>query len=257
MDQPSEPSASNTGLDAANPKGEAKARLAGEAILFLHAGGLPIDAVARQLKALRCFGEPKAHFDLDGSMWSAVNGRGSSSFADYLASLIDRTPHDAGRLSALIDYRDLLWLEQRQVFKEQLCQRLRVIRLAFLDPAMQAYRRLKAERSLHSVPDDRAPSPGFADLARELVAVEEAEGVGDGFCKRYGLPLAKLWVEDLARPGVPALSGLLDRWSIRLPEGGRFLPIEPPSRSDLEAVSAFRTEAGHRHWSHALLPDRS
>ena len=249
MDQPS----LENGADDENA---INGRVAGEAIFFLHAGGLPINGVSRQLTALRCFGEPKAHFDLDGPMWSAAKDADANSFADYLASLIDWTSHDGGRLSALIDYRDLLWLEQRSIFQDQLRQRLRVVRLAFLDPALQALRRIRAVKRL-----DSAPSgdhwPGFAELARELVEIEEAEEIGDRFCKRHSLPLAKLWIEDLARAGVPVLCGLLDRWSIRLPEGGQFLPIEPPSRSELEAVAAFRAEADRRHWSHALLPERS
>ncbi|MGI9450749.1 MAG: hypothetical protein ACR2QH_08965 [Geminicoccaceae bacterium] len=253
MDRSSEPSENAVDCDEACAKNAVSKRLAGEVILFLHAGGLPIEAVARQLKALKCFGEPKAHFDLDGPMWSAVNDTKMGSFADYLISLIDWTPSDAGRLSTLIDYRDLMWLEQRPIFREQLRQRLRVVRLAFLDPALQALRRINAQSLLSSVPGDGNRKPGFAELARELVEIEEAELIGDEFCKRRGLPLARLWIEDLARPGVPALSGLLDRWSIRLPEEGLFLPIEPPSRLELESVAAFRAEADRRHWSHALL----
>ncbi|MGI9492910.1 MAG: hypothetical protein ACR2QF_10980 [Geminicoccaceae bacterium] len=232
-------------------------RLAGDVVLFLHAGGVPIEALARQLKALGCFGEPKAHFDLDGSMWSAVSDAKTNSFADYLSGLIDWTASDAGRLSALIDYRDLLWLEQRPLFQEQLRQRLRVIRFAFLDPALQALRRTNAQRLRSTASGDEDRKTGFAELARELVEIEEVEQIGERFCKRHGLPLVRLWIEDLSRPGVPALSGLLDRWSIRLPEDGHFLPIEPPEHSELETVAAFRAEADRQHWSHALLPERS
>ena len=252
MDQPEKASAINADPD----KGEMPSRLASEAVLFLHAGGVPIDSLTRQLSALRCFGEPNAHFDLDGPMLSAMNGTGVSDFARYLVSLIDWTAHDAGRLSALIDYRDLLWLEQRPIFKEQLHQRLRVVRLAFLDPALQAYRRLKTVQALNPSPGDTDGEPGFARLARELIEVEEAEQIGDDFCKRHGLPLVKLWVEDLARPGVPALCGLLNRWSIQMPDGGQIVPIDPPAHAELEIVAAFRAEADRRHWSHALLPDR-
>ncbi len=252
MDQPTESSA----IDPATAQDGRKGMVAGETILFLHAGGIPSEALSKQLTALKCFGKPKAYFDLDGLMWSEMIGTDKRGFADYLASLIDWTSHDGGRLSALIDYRDLLWLEQRPVFREQLRQRLRVVRLAFLDPALQAFRRIQALRTLDPVKDDRHDPPGFAELARELVEIEEAEQLGDGFCKRYGLPMVKLWIEDLARSRVPVLSGLLDRWSIHLPEGGHLMPIEPPLRTELEAVAAFRAEADRRHWSHALLPDR-
>ncbi len=225
--------------------------LASEVFLFLHAGGLPIDAVADQLSALRCFGRVKAHFDLDGPMWSAVAGGKASGFEDYLVGLIDRTDKPSGVLSALIDYRDLLWLEQRPIFLQQLRQRLRVVRLAYLDPALQAFRRQRAW-----LREDRA-KPGFAEIARDLVGIEEADDRGAGFCRRHGLPKVKLWVEDLARPGVPALRGLLDRWSIPLAKDGRVLAIAPPSLAELETVAAFRREAAHRHWSHALLPHQS
>lgn len=258
MDELEEPPIPS-GIGEALMSDDAGAGLAGEVFLFLHAGGLPISAVADQLEALRCFGKPNACFDLDGPMWSALSNKKTEGFADYLTSLVDRTDKSTGILSAIIDYQDLLWLEQRPAFEEQLRQRLRIIRLAFLDPALQAYRRppRRAARLHEGAFVEYDDALGFAEIARELVRVEEAEQLGDLFCKRHGLPTVKLWIEDLARPGVPALRGLLARWAIPLPDDGRFLPIEPPSQEELETVAVFRAEASRRHWSHALLPSQS
>jgi hypothetical protein len=230
------------------------AGLASEVFLFLHAGGVPIDGIARQLEALGCFGQPDAWFDLDGRMWTRMRSLGADSLAGYLESLITRTDHGGGILSAVVDYQDLLWLEQRPMVRDQLRQRLRVVRLAFLDPALQAYRRWRAARTASCpAPNDHA-APGFADLSRELIGIEEAEQLGDVFCQRHGLPMVKLWVEDLARPGAPALRGLLARWSLPPPDDASFLPIDPPARAEQEITAAFRAEAARRHWSHALLP---
>lgn len=240
-----------------------ESQLASEVVLFLHAGGLPDEAIAHQLASLQCFGKPRAYFDLDGPMWLGVRASEARGFADYLKGLIDWTVNESGILSALIDYRDLLWLEQRRIFQEQLRQRLRIVRFAFLDPALQAYRCSMVARSRREVRSQSEASPtgdagpGFVDLARQLIEIEQAEDLGDMFCKRHGLPAVKLWIEDLARPGVPALRGLLARWSIAVPEQGCIVPIEPPSASELETVAAFRTEASRRHWSHALLPKQS
>lgn len=241
-------------IDAATMTEKPERRLASEVFLFLHAGGLPLESLTRQLEALGCFGRPEAFFDLEGPMWSRATSRGALSFADYLAGVIQRKEEGSTILSALVDYRDLLWLEQRPIFEDQLRQRLRVVRLAFLDPALQAYRRLMALRAGEGAPEAGEATPGFAELARELVRIEEAEQLGDIFCGRHGLPMVKLWVEDLARPGVPALRGLLARWSIPAPDDDRFLPIDPPTLTELETISAFRAEAARRHWSHALLP---
>lgn len=229
----------------------AEVGLGGEVFLFLHAGGLPTKDVAKQLASLGCFGKPDAHFDLDGPMWSALAGAKGDSFATYLVSLVDRTDRPTGLLSAIIDYRDLLWLEQRSIFQEQLRQRLRVIRVTFLDQALQAFRRAALARSGHDT------TPSFNEIAREMIGIEEAEQAGDVFCKRHGQPNAKLWVEDLARPGVPALRGLLARFSMARSDDQPILPIPSPGNAELEAVTAFRAEAKHRHWSHALLPHRS
>lgn len=230
------------------PDDEPSSGLAGQVFLFLHAGGLPVQAIAHQLAALRCLGQPDAFFDLEGSMWSALKTTTYESFDDYLLSLVDRGNEPAGRLSAIIDYRDLLWLEQRPLFQEQLRQRLRVARLTFLDPALQACRRVEASTSK---PGEK---PGFAAIARALVEIEEAEEQGGIFFRRHALPSVRLRVEDLARPSVPALKELLTRWSIRLPDDGSVTPIPSPSHEELETVAAFRAEATKRHWAHALRP---
>jgi hypothetical protein len=240
--------------DAASVTATTQPRLASEVFLFLHAGGIPIDGISHQLSALGCFGKPDAWFDLDGRMWARMQGEGANGFAAYLESLIDRTEASGGILSALVDCQDLLWLEQRPIFQDQLRQRLRVARLTFLDPALQACRRWRAAEIQRGRHRDEHAAPGFAEFSRELIGIEEAEHRGDVFCRRHGLPMVKLWVEDLARPGVPALRALLARWSLPSPAETGFLPIDPPARAEQEITAALRAEASRRHWSHALLP---
>lgn len=218
-------------------------------VFFFHAGGLPLAAIADLLDSTGCLGHPRNVFDLDGSMWVSARERASADFSSYLASLTDEARADGKRFAAFVDWRDLLWLERRPAFEDLLRHPFRAVRLAFLDPAMQARRRLMLVRS-----KEMEAGPDFPTLSRELIAVEEDEAVGDEFAKRYGQKLPRLWVEDLARSGVPSLRSLLDRWSIALPEETKLSPIEPPMSAELEAVAAFRDEARRRHWVHALTP---
>ena len=233
--------------DAQAPSGARTARHRDLPVFFLHAGGLPIDAIAELFASTGCLGRPRDLFDLDGSMWRQVRGRGSATFADYLASEIDDARADGRRFAALIDWRDLLWLERRPPFRNLLRHPFRAVRLACLDPALQAKRRLTPNAESDAEPD-------FAALSRELIALEEDEGLGDDFARRHRLQLPRLWVEDLSRTGVPALRGLLDRWSIPLSDEVTLQPIDAPTSTELEAVAAFRSEARKRHWSHALTP---
>ena len=216
-------------------------------VFFFHAGGLPVSAITDLFESTGRLGRPDDLFDLDGSMWTRLQDQAPASFSDYLTRQIDAARKNGRRFSALIDWRDFLWLQHRTAFKELLERPFRAARLTCLDPALQARRRLLAN-------SQDIAEPTFRTLSRELIAIEEDEAMGDDVARRYGLDMPRLWVEDLSRPGLPALRGLLDRWSISLPETLNLQPIDPPTSEELDAVFAFRSEARNQHWAHALTP---
>jgi len=216
-------------------------------VFFLHAGGLPQSAIGELLGSTNRLGRPDDAFDIDGSMWTRLRDQAQAGFTDYLISLVEKASTDGQRFSALIDWRDLLWLERRPAFRDLLQHPFRAVRLAYLDPALQARRRLVKELGSET-------ETTFQKLSREVIAIEEDEAIGDDFARRYNLQLPRLWVEDLSRTDVPALRGLLDRWSIPLLEETKLRPINTPTGDELDAVSVFRSEARRQHWAHALTP---
>ena len=216
-------------------------------IFFFHAGGLPLEGIADLLDSADCLGRPRDLFDLEGTMWTLARNGADAGFASYLERQIQEARAEDRRFSAMIDWRDLLWLERRSAFQDLMRRPFRAVRLACLDPVLQARRRLLLDQH-------QAMEPDFATLSRELVAIEQDEDIGEAFAAKHGVHLPRLWVEDLARPGAPTLLSLLDRWSLTGPRATPLRPIQPPTDEELEAVAAFRAEARKRHWAHALKP---
>ena len=94
-------------------------------VFFFHAGGIPLAAISTMLDSTGCLGRPRNAFDLDGRMWANAHDSGSTDFEGYLTGQIDEARVHGRRFSALIDWRDLLWLDRRPAFQELLCHPFR------------------------------------------------------------------------------------------------------------------------------------
>ncbi len=217
----------------------------GDACLFVHAGGVPIEPLSALLTETGAFGRPRPWFDHDGPMLDLAASLGADDFDRYVEAIRAGAPW-----SALVRYRDLAWLEHKPAFRRLLGQTgVRTVRLRCRDVVLQAFRLLTA----HRPGDDRpAAAPAFETLAAALVGLEEAEAFGDDWLARNRVGASTLWLEDLCAPDLSALKALTRRLALPMADQS-CRPIDPPTAEESAIVHDFRQEAARRHWSHALL----
>ena len=213
--------------------------------LFVHAGGLPIDALAVLLTSVGAFGSPAPWFDHDGPLLEKAWELGALDLESYVDAVLGEAK-DAGQpWSALISYRDLLWLQSTTVFQRLMqAEDVRVVRLRCKDTIIQGCR-LASERWR----GDLAENPSRAAIADAIVTLEETEAFGDAWLADQKLKGSSLWLEDLHEPSLPTLMDLSPE-NVEAPD----IKLEPPSADQLALACTFRKEAARRHWSHALIP---
>ena len=213
--------------------------------LFLHAGGLPTEALSTQFDAVEAFGDVRPWFDRSRSMLEAAAARSATGFDDYLDNLIGDTRRTGRPWSALVDFRDIAWMAQKSAF-QALLQGLhcRLVRVRSRNLVLQASRRRDPCGDQTST---------FDELAEALVDIDQAETSIDRWLDRGGFRTSLLWLEDLAAPDAPGLRGLVTAFDLE-PADGAVPSLAPASEAELASVRSFRQEAARRHWSHALLP---
>ncbi len=209
--------------------------------LFLHAGGLPIEALTALLEATGLFGRPAPWFDHDGPMLEAVRAFNVPDLDGYLDALLAEATSAGRPFSALIGDRDLAWLKSTPAFARLLRdQEVRIVRLFSQDRVLQACQRAT---------DGRQNAPTYDDIADALVAIEQADASFDRWLSGAGLDARTLRLEDLETAGLPTLRALAPGTDMRVCP-----PLAPLGAEEIALAGRFREEARLRNWVHALAP---
>ncbi|MGI9435502.1 MAG: hypothetical protein ACR2Q4_11855, partial [Geminicoccaceae bacterium] len=221
----------------------------GASYLFLHTDGLPIKALSTLLTATEAFGCPRPWFDHEGAMLNEAAARGTPDFAGYFQALQAEAAAVGRPWSAIVGFRDLAWLAEKPAFRRWLGEAgLDVIRVRTRDRVLQACR-IAAGRCL----GDQNDHIDYASIAETIIELEQTEAAADRWQEARRQRTHGLWLEDLHQDDCSALKTLIAQLAPSS-TGERYQRLEPATSTEMAFAKAFREEAAHRRWSHALLP---